>query len=202
MIIALANYKSSVGKTTCAINLAAALQKRGHAVRLWDLDGQRDLATLGTAAGLQSVGTRAVSLAGHMKAAPADFHLIECPPRREFESEVLLALSACDRLIVPNECEYMMMRGLGNFGDTLQAAQQRNPSLLWRALVTKFKPRQKKHLATFLASSMPQFETIIRDSVWVADAPAYDKTVLDYKPRSAPARAFMALAEEVEQWQK
>jgi chromosome partitioning protein len=202
MIIALANYKSSSGKSTIALNLGSALVEMGHSVRLWDLDAQRDLATMGPLVGLQSTATEAMSLRAHIEASPADFHLIECPPRKEFESEILTALSCCDALIVPVECEYMMLRGMGNFNSTRQIAMQRNPSLKWRAVVTKFKTRQKKHLSGLQNSGVPLFQTIIRDSEWVADAPAHDKTVLQYAPRSGPARAFRGFAKEVVLWQK
>ena len=194
MKIALANFKASIGKTTTAINLAAALVERGHSVRLWDLDGQRDLLKLGTVAGLDVAAPVAATLRASMNAAPADFHLIECPPRREFESQILTALGVCDAVIVPNECEYMMLRGLGNFGETLRTATERNAALKWRALVTKYKPRQKKHLADFLASDVPRFETLIRDSAWVADAPAHDQRFLKYAQLCAAGRAFGLLA--------
>ncbi len=200
MIIALANFKSSVGKTTTAINLAAALVERGHTVRLWDLDGQRDLLKIGTLAGLSVAAPIAATLRASIHATPADYHLIECPPRKEFESQVLAALAISDAAIIPNECEYMMMRGVGSVAGTLETAAKANPTLKWRALITKYKPRQKQHLASFMASGTPRFATIIRDSAWIADAPAYDKTVLDYAPRSAAARAFRALAREIEQW--
>jgi chromosome partitioning protein len=200
VIISLANYKSSVGKTTTAINLAAALIERGHSVHLWDLDAQRDLSHVARTVGFEVSAPIAAVLGASLKSRSADFHLIECPPRREMESQVLAALAVSDALIIPNECEYLMLRGWGNFEETLQKALKAKPSLAHRALVTKYKPRQKKHLASFMAQGKPHFQTIIRDSIWVADAPAYDKTVLQYAPRSGAARAFRALAKEVEQW--
>jgi chromosome partitioning protein len=131
-----------------------------------------------------------------------DYILIDCPP-----SLGLLTLNGMvasqDGLIIPVQCEYLALEGLGMLMDTVERVRKAlHPQLRIRGiLMTMFDNRTnlsqevvdevRKHFKKQV------FTTIIPRSVRLAEAPSYGMPILSYFPSSPGAEAHRALAEEV-----
>ncbi|MEX2144117.1 MAG: ParA family protein [Anaerolineales bacterium] len=131
-----------------------------------------------------------------------DYILIDCPP-----SLGLLTLNgmvaAQDGLIVPVQCEYLALEGLGMLMDTIERVR--------KALFTKLRIRgvlltmydNRTNLAQEVVDEVRKhfksqvFTAIIPRSVRLAEAPSHGKPILAYFPNSAGAEAHRSLAEEV-----
>jgi chromosome partitioning protein len=248
-IIALANQKGGVGKTTTAVNLGAGLAARGRRVLIVDLDAQ---ANATSALGVRAPAERtsyevllglipaadAVVPAGAdglwlLPSSPAlagadvelvplegrelflrrwlrdpeggigrrfDFVLIDCPPSLGLLT--INALCAADEVIVPVQCEYLALEGLGQLARTLERVRrQLNPALRLRGLVmTMFDARTKlaADVVREVRGHFPQtFQTVIPRSVRLSEAPSHGRTILAYDPSSRGARAYRDLAAEL-----
>jgi len=131
-----------------------------------------------------------------------DYILIDCPP-----SLGLLTLNgmvaAQDGLIIPVQCEYLALEGLGMLMDTIERVQKAlHPQLRIRGiLMTMFDNRTNlsqevvNEVRTHFKKQV--FTTIIPRSVRLAEAPSYGMPILSYFPSSPGAEAHRALAEEV-----
>jgi chromosome partitioning protein len=114
------------------------------------------------------------------------------------------ALCAADRVIVPVQAEYLALEGLVQFLDTLKLVRRNlNPNLDLAGVVITMKDdrlRLAQDVERELREHLPAkvFRTVIPRSIRVAEAPSYGIPVAEHAPESAGARAYIALAEEVE----
>lgn len=130
-----------------------------------------------------------------------DFILIDCPPSLGFMT--VNALVSADFLIVPLQCEYFAMEGLGYLLNTVKLVKARlNPELaLGGILLTMFDPRNllshrvtedvKKHFGDKV------FKTIIPRNVRLSESPSHGLPIILYDIKSRGAVAYMELAQEI-----
>lgn len=131
------------------------------------------------------------------------FVLIDCPPSLGLLS--VNALVAAEGVIVPVQCEYLSLEGLGHLNRTLQLVQARlNPRLhITGLLMTMFDPRT--NLSTQVVEEVgrhfprERFTTVIPRSIRLGEAPSYGETIHAYAPHSPGALAYQALAGELAQ---
>ena len=242
-VIAIANQKGGVGKTTTAVNLGAALARSGRRILLVDGDPQSNASSgLGLVPGgrgslydvlggapaascVQETGEPGLAilpscrdLAGaevELAALPDreyrlrtsiatlrsgyDFVLIDCAPSLGLLT--LNALTAADRVVIPVQCEYLALEGLGYLADTIGRVTERlNPSLrVDGVLLTMFDSRTKlsQEVVRQVRSHFPQtYATVIPRSVRLGEAPSFGRTIFDHAPASSGAGAYRALARE------
>lgn len=129
------------------------------------------------------------------------FVLLDCPPSLGLIS--VNALVAADGVIVPVQCEYLSLEGLGLLTRTLELVKGRlNPDLELIGLVmTMFDARTKlaAEVVAEVGRHFPdqQFQTIVPRSVRLGEAPSYGETIFQYAPDTPGAEAYAALAEEL-----
>lgn len=245
-VVAIANQKGGVGKTTTAVNLGAYLglvsrvllvdvdpqanatsslgvDPRTVEVSLYEvLVGQATLEEVIRPTGMEGLDLAPASaaLAGaqielveieqrEQRLADAlrpvrhryDLVLIDCPPSLGILT--VNALVAADAVLVPVQCEYLALEGLGALMATLELVRTKlNPRLALLGIVlTMHDPRtnlsgqviaevQRHFPAATLASIIPR-------SVRLSEAPSHGKPILEYAPASPGAQAYAALAEEL-----
>ncbi|NIP30032.1 MAG: AAA family ATPase [Candidatus Dadabacteria bacterium] len=130
-----------------------------------------------------------------------DYILIDCPPSLSLLT--VNALTASDSVLIPIQCEYYALEGLGQLQRTISLIKQRlNPNLdIEGYLLTMFDPRNnichsvanevKKHFEDKI------FNTIITRNVKLAESPSHGKPLLLYDIKSSGANNYMALANEL-----
>lgn len=128
-----------------------------------------------------------------------DIVLIDCPPSLGLLT--INALSAADSLIIPIQCEYFALEGLGQLIETTRLIKGINPSLeIGGVILTMFDVRTKlsssvvKDVQNFFKDTA--FETIVPRNVRLSEAPSHGKTIFQYDSRSTGARAYKDLANE------
>ena len=246
-VLAVANQKGGVGKTTSAVNLAVALAQGGLRVLLVDLDPQGNASTaLGLpperratsvydvlvdetplararvdvpgVPGLTCVPS-VIDLAGaELELASqvareqrlrdaldgvddVDYVLVDCPPSLGLLT--LNALVAARELLIPIQCEYYALEGLGQLTTVVDMVARRlNRGLSVSAiLLTMYDPRQR--LADQVAAEVRAhfsdtvLDAVVPRSVRVSEAPSHGQTVLTYEPDSRGAAAYRAAAAEL-----
>ncbi|MGQ0792640.1 MAG: ParA family protein [Deltaproteobacteria bacterium] len=130
-----------------------------------------------------------------------DFILIDCPPSLSLLT--VNALTAAHSVLIPVQCEYYAMEGLGQLKRTVSLIKQRlNPDLeIEGYLLTIFDPRNK--LSHIVAEEVKGyfgdevFDTIISRNVRLAESPSHGKPVLIYDAKSIGARNYISLAREI-----
>ncbi len=245
-VVAVANQKGGVGKTTTAVNVSAYLALSAR-VLLVDVDPQANAtsslgldprtvspstyeALIGDAPLIDTVTSTSrpeLDLAPASRAlAGAQVELVDLPDRdtrlRDALCEVrggyplclldcppslglltLNALAAADALLVPVQCEYLALEGLGQLMETVDLVRASlNPQLkLLGLLMTMYDAR------TNLSAQVVQevrrhfpaetLETVIPRSVRLSEAPSHGKPVIEYEPSSRGALAYADLAREL-----
>ncbi len=132
---------------------------------------------------------------------PYDYIIIDCPPSLGFLT--LNAMVASDCLIVPLQCEYFAMEGLGHLLKTMEMVKQYlNPALyLGGILLTMYDSRNllsrrvsddvRKHFGNLV------FETVIPRNVRLSECPSHGLPIILYDIKSRGAMSYMALANEI-----
>ncbi len=252
-VIALANQKGGVGKTTTAINFSACLAEKRKKVLLVDLDpqanatsglglekgfgssifpallGESDAAGLVKQTGIKNLDIipSELDLAGaeiaiarrddylhRLKEAMApiidsgryDFIVLDCPP--SLGILFMNALNIADEVIIPIQCEYLALEGLGVMVDIVdQIRDAGNPELrIGGILMTMY------NVSTNLSQQVVQevvkhfgdrvFETLIPRNVRLSEAPSYGKAIIEYDRHCVGAAAYRNLAKEFLKRQK
>ena len=246
-IIAIANQKGGVGKTTTAINLAASLAVSDYKVLLVDADPQANATSglgldpseqkvsiyeclIGQAKvkdGIQKVDVSNfyllpsnLNLVGAeielvdqdnretlMKKAieqvrnDYDFILIDCSPSLGLTT--LNALTAADSLILPVQCEYFALEGLGKLFNTVKIVQKKlNKQLkIEGILLTMFDSRLRlsKQIVGEIKTHFEGlvFDTIIHRNIRLSESPSFGQSIVMYDVRSKGASNYLNLAKEL-----
>jgi chromosome partitioning protein len=246
-ILAIANQKGGVGKTTTAINLAASLALAGKKILVVDSDPQgnstsglgyskdevdvgvydlyagrapikdavlgsdvQDLFLIPSTIDLLAVEVELVAregreylLANALKEIKDEYEyiFIDCPPSLGLLT--LNALVAAEAVIVPVQCEYYSLEGLGLLTRTIRLVQNSfNPDLYIKGIIlTMFDSRNSlsRQVADEVRNHFGKvvFNTIIPRNVVLGEAPSYGKPVLLYDYRSKGAQSYLALAKEM-----
>jgi chromosome partitioning protein len=129
-----------------------------------------------------------------------DYILIDCPPSLGLLT--VNALVAADEVIIPVQCEYLALEGLGHLARTLELVRQNlNPRLRLRGLVmTMYDARTNlaQQVVEEVRRHFPQtFQSVIPRNVRLSEAPSHGLTILQYDALSRGARAYAALADEL-----
>jgi chromosome partitioning protein len=126
---------------------------------------------------------------------------IDCPPSLGLLT--INALTAADRILIPIQCEYYALEGVGQLLQTVNLVRRRlNPQLeLEGVLLTMFDART--NLAIQVVDEVKNyfgdkvFRTVIPRNVRLSEAPSHGKPVIAYDPRSRGAILYRELAQEV-----
>ncbi len=246
-IIAIANQKGGVGKTTSAVNIAACLGHLKKKTLLIDIDPQGN-ATSGLGFNKKKIEHSSYHLMieemkaeeiivktdfkkldlipANMELAGAeiemvdmedrinilkrgivglkeayDFIIIDCPPSLGLVT--LNALTACDTVLIPIQCEYYALEGLSQLMATVRQVKKKyNPSLdVEGVLLTMFDGRL--NLTMQVVSEVKKFfpnkvyKTVIPRNVRLSEAPSFGEPVMYYDKGSKGTKAYMDLSKEI-----
>ncbi len=130
-----------------------------------------------------------------------DFIFIDCPPSLGLLT--LNALTAADSVMIPVQCEYFALEGLGQLLNTINLVKKNfNPQLMIEGvLLTMFDTRLRlshqvvDEVRKYFGEKV--FKSIINRNVRISEAPSHSKPVLLYDALSRGARDYMSLAEEI-----
>lgn len=131
-----------------------------------------------------------------------DYILIDCPPSLGLLT-INGLMAAQDGVIIPVQCEYLALEGLGQLTQTIQQVKSAlYPDLRVRGVVlTMFDKRT--NLANDVVAEVNRyfpkqvFNSIIPRSIRLAEAPSYGLPISEYAPNSVGAKAYSALAKEI-----
>ncbi len=132
---------------------------------------------------------------------PYDFIIIDSPPSLGILT--LNTLVGSKEVLIPVQCEYLALEGLGQLLDTIALVKNNlgQDLKITGALLTMYnrKNRISRDVAKEVRRNFPGyvFNSIIPRSVALAEAPKYGQTILQYAPVSQAAKAYRELAEEL-----
>jgi len=247
-IIAIANQKGGVGKTTTAINLAASLAVLEKKVLLVDADPQANATSglgfdvnnmqgdtvyeclIGETEVMKAVLTTEIKglhlLPSHIDLVGAEIEMLQLPDREKvlkkaLESAVqqydyividcspslglitVNALTASNSVIIPVQCEFYALEGLGKLLNTIKIVQTRmNPALAIEGfLLTMYDARLRlaNQVVEEVRRHFPDmvFHSIIQRNVKLSESPSYGKPVILYDASSIGSSQYLGLAKEV-----
>ncbi|HMU42126.1 MAG TPA: AAA family ATPase [Ignavibacteriaceae bacterium] len=130
-----------------------------------------------------------------------DFIFIDCPPSLGLLT--LNSLNASDSVIIPVQCEYFALEGLGQLLNTINIVKQHfNKDLaIEGVLLTMFDTRLRlshqvsEEVRRYFGNKV--FETVIHRNVRISEAPSFGKPIILYDAISSGAKNYMALASEL-----
>lgn len=130
-----------------------------------------------------------------------DFILIDCPPSLGILT--INALVAAEKILVPIQCEYFALEGLGQLMNTVKLVKSHlNPALeVGGVVLTMFDTRT--NLSRDVAAEVKEFfkdkvfNTIIPRNIRLSEAPSHGQSIREYDPSSTGAKAYVQLAAEV-----
>lgn len=128
-----------------------------------------------------------------------DYAIIDCPPSLGLLT--INALSASDKLIIPIQCEYFALEGLGQLLETTKLIKGINPDLtIGGVILTMYDSRTKLSgsvvgdVQSFFGDTA--FKSIVPRNVRLSEAPSHGKTIFQYDEKSTGALAYKKLAQE------
>jgi len=130
-----------------------------------------------------------------------DYILVDCPPSLGLLT--VNALTAADSVIIPVQCEYLALEGVGQLVNTINLIREnvnQRLSVLGMAMTMyDVRTNLSQQVVAEVRAHFPGliFESIIPRSVRLSEAPSYGLSILDYDPCSKGAKAYEALAQEV-----
>jgi len=130
-----------------------------------------------------------------------DYILIDCPPSLGLMT--VNALAAAERVLIPVQCEYYALEGLGQLMKTIELVRGGlNPDLQVLGVVLTMYDKRNQLSQQVLNEVMKNFpgrvfESVVPRMVSVAEAPSFGKTLLQFDPGSKAASAYRRLAEEI-----
>ena len=246
-VIAIANQKGGVGKTTTTVNLGACLAELGYRTLIVDLDPQGNASTgLGIdTRGLETsmyhvimqevplencvepssvknlfVAPASLDLAGaeielvpafsrenRLRKAIADVHddydyvLIDCPPSLGLLT--VNGLNAASEVLVPIQCEYYALEGLGQLLRNVDLVKRNlNPTLEVSTIVCVMYDARTKLAEQVVREVREHFgdkvcRTVVPRTVRLSEAPSFGQPIITFDPTSRGATAYRGVAKEV-----
>ncbi|GGE06041.1 sporulation initiation inhibitor protein Soj [Marinithermofilum abyssi] len=246
-VIAIANQKGGVGKTTTSINLGTSLAHQGKKCLIVDIDPQGNTTSgLGINKGdvevcIYDVLIEELSISNvvlstdidNLDLVPAtielagaeielvqtlsreqrlkralqpiqddyDYILIDCPP--SLGVLTINSLTAAHTVLIPIQCEFYALEGLGQLLNTIRIVQKHlNKKLeIEGVLLTMFDGRT--NLSVQVMDEVKKYfqqkvyQTVIPRNVRLSEAPSHGVPILNYDPRSRGAECYLQLAKEV-----
>jgi chromosome partitioning protein len=246
-IIAIANQKGGVGKSTTAVNLSSYLGDSGYKTLIVDFDPQSNStsgiglekdnirlsiydvlinnlepakAILRTPyknlyilpSSIQLAGAE-VELVSSMKReykfkhaidkikSLFDFIIVDCPPALGLLT--VNALTGASEVLIPIQCEYYALEGLGQLMNTIALIKENlNEQLVITGVVMTMydqRTRLSEQVIEEVRSYFPDrvYKTVIPRNVRLSEAPSYGKPIIYYDPECKGAQAYKSLTKEV-----